>query len=277
MKLDQDTALSLLQALPIGVFLTDRAGVIRWANPACQALLGYEAGAAMSPGADPVGYQELPRTPDETVEWQLPSVADASPRCLLCRRLQDIGEEAAYLLEDVSMQHALRTQIAEFRSQAHTHSTRDALTGLPNRRGMIDLLESQITRSRRYHNPLAVLRLDLLGDAEEPPGVHEAMLLAVARQLKDQLRWADVCGHWNESSFLLIMPETDAEAGGRLADKLIIQLRHVELGIPGKTASLLARAAVTAWTKGDDLQKMMTRVNALMSSAGARTPPIAIG
>ena len=200
---------------------------------------------------------------------------DGRPRHLRCLRLPDLADGAAFALEDVSGQRALQETIEGLEASVATTARREALTGLPNRRALIELLEAQIARSRRYHNPLAVIRLEL-PDLKIHPDRREAVLLAVAHLLNDQLRWSDIRGSWNEASFLVVLPETSASAAAQLAEKLITQLatRSDALGEP---LAVDACAAVTAWTKGDDLQRMMARVNDLMSQAARGDSPVAIG
>ena len=61
-----------------------------------------------------------------------------------------------------------------------------------------------------------------------------------------------------------------------MAEKLVKQLATSRDAL-GELLAVHASAAVTAWTKGDDLQRMMARVNALMAQAARSKPPVATG
>jgi diguanylate cyclase (GGDEF)-like protein len=266
--LDHKMALRLLEDLPVGVFVADEAGAVRWANPACRAMI------SLAPDASPAGV-DLPRLPGQSAEYTVPDPSDGHPRHLRCRRLPDLEGAAAFVIEDVSGQHALQDTVEHLEASVATAGRHDALTGLPNRRALIELLEAQIARSRRYHNPLAVIRLELQ-DLEVRPERREAVLVAVAHLLNDQLRWSDIRGYWNEASFLMVLPETSGSAAAQLAEKLIEQLAALQDTF-GVLLAVKASAAVTAWTHGDDLQRMMARVNVLMAQAARGKPPVAIG
>jgi len=264
--LDHNTALRLLEGLPVGVFVADAAGAVRWANPACRAMM------SCAPGASPEGV-DLPRLPGQSAEYTVTDPSDGHSRHLRCLRLPDLAGAAAFVLEDVSGQRALQETVEHLETSAATAGRHDALTGLPNRRALIELLEAQIARSRRYHNPLAVIRLELQ-DLEVRPERREAMLVAVAHLLNDKLRWSDIRGYWNEASFLMVLPETSGSAAAQLAEKLIEQLATTRDAL-GEVLAVHACAAVTAWTKGDDLPRMMARVTALMAQAARSNPPVA--
>ena len=180
------------------------------------------------------------------------------------------------MLVDASLQRAAQETIERLETEVAKSDRNEALTGLPNRRALIDLLEAQISRSRRYHNPLAVIRLELQG-LETSPERRAVVLVAVAHLLNDQLRWSDIRGYWNEATFLLVLPETSASSATQLAHKLITRLASTVRDDRGETLAIYARAAVTAWTTGDDLQRMMTRVNTLIEQASQKKPPIATG
>ena len=99
----------------------------------------------------------------------------------------------------------------------------------------------------------------------------------MAHLLNDQLRWSDIRGYWNEATFLLVLPETSASSATQLAEKLISRLASTVRDDRGETRAIYACAAVTAWTTGDDLQRMMARVNTLIEQASQKEPPIATG
>ena len=128
-----------------------------------------------------------------------------------------------YYLDTTDQQNALgdRDRLHEELAQ---HTTRDAVTGLPNRQALLQGLEPLVSRSRRYHNPLSVIRLriDNLADidTEFGKGNSETALTAVSQMLKDQMRWADLIGRFDNDEFLLVLPETAADAANYLLEKL---------------------------------------------------------
>src|SRR5690606_9852195 len=65
----------------------------------------------------------------------------------------------------------------------------DAETGLLNRKTVLQELTSQVSRTRRYGNPLSVVVIRLIGvDPETAPSLRRS----VAQTLKGSLRWVDL-------------------------------------------------------------------------------------
>jgi diguanylate cyclase (GGDEF)-like protein len=103
-------------------------------------------------------------------------------------------------------------------------ATRDALTGLLNRRAMVELLAREHPRIERGQGPLAVALLDIdwfkrindnLGH-----GAGDEVLRRFAAILKMQLRAADALARWGGEEFLLLMPGTRLDDARVVLDRL---------------------------------------------------------
>jgi diguanylate cyclase len=103
-------------------------------------------------------------------------------------------------------------------------ATRDALTGLLNRRAMVELLAREHPRIERGQGPLALALLDIdlfkrIND-ELGHGAGDEVLRRFSSVIKDQLRAADALARWGGEEFLLLMPGTHAEAARVVLDRL---------------------------------------------------------
>ena len=103
-------------------------------------------------------------------------------------------------------------------------ATRDALTGLLNRRAMVELLAREHPRIERGQGPLAVALLDIdlfkrIND-ELGHGAGDEVLRRFASVIQDQLRAADALARWGGEEFLLLMPGTHAEDARIVLDRL---------------------------------------------------------
>jgi two-component system, cell cycle response regulator len=103
-------------------------------------------------------------------------------------------------------------------------ASRDALTGLWNRAGVLDLLDSELARARRKKVPLAVVIADLdhFKSVNDSLGhlAGDEVLRSAAGRLHDALRPYDIAGRYGGEEFLIILPDCDAENATRLADRL---------------------------------------------------------
>ena len=112
------------------------------------------------------------------------------------------------------------------RTLAATHdaATTDRLTGVANRPAILATLFAEVERAGRYERPLAVafVDIDLFKNVNDTYG-HEAgdvVLRGVAATLRANLRAADTLGRYGGEEFMVILPETAAEAAAGLAEKL---------------------------------------------------------
>lgn len=127
-------------------------------------------------------------------------------------------------LERVRLQRELQS--------AHEHlaelATHDELTGLRNRRYLVDALEVEINRARRYRQPLTLCMFDLdhFKDVNDKYG-HDAgdmVLTTVADILRHTVRAPDIAGRYGGEEFLIVLINTglrEAEYfSNRLREKL---------------------------------------------------------
>lgn len=128
--------------------------------------------------------------------------------------------------------------IAERRAQT------DALTGLPNNRNVADTVKRMVADASRTASPLAALALDLdhfkqINDSYGH-GSGDEVLAAVGSTLKSSCRDSDFVGRAGGEEFLILLPDTSAEAAQLVAEKVrvsieAIALQSIECGV---TASI---------------------------------------
>jgi len=263
--LSSTTAIAALANAPLGVLILDPEGRITWLNSTLEKLLDIPSGRLIGQSAADAdaAWRELLFDPEPTLF--LEAGASRPARWLQTWRATPPGMDGAihYFADISNLQNALedRDRLHEELAQ---HTTRDTVTGLPNRQALLQGLEPLVSRSRRYHNPLSVIRLriDNLGDidAEYGEGNGEAALTAVAQMLKDQMRWADLIGRFDNDEFLLVLPETDADAANHLLEKLRQRLAGLTpSAADGRTIALVAQFGVAGWQQGDDRAKLLRR------------------
>ncbi|HYL63024.1 MAG TPA: MASE1 domain-containing protein [Candidatus Methylomirabilis sp.] len=100
----------------------------------------------------------------------------------------------------------------------------DPLTGLANYRQLVDSLETEIKRFGRTERPFVVLLLDLDGlkKINDAHGhlVGSRALCRLADMLRLYSREVDTAARYGGDEFVLILPETDAEAGRMVAQRI---------------------------------------------------------
>ena len=120
--------------------------------------------------------------------------------------------------------HAFNDMVArlrESREQLERLSVTDSLTGLYNRRHLMERLRNETSRARRTGRPFAVLMLDLdhfkeYNDTHGHLGGDE-VLTRVAAVLLASTRQVDCVSRYGGEEFLLLLPDTTWPARWRWA------------------------------------------------------------
>ena len=131
------------------------------------------------------------------------------------------GGEVGYLTD---VFNNMVTRLRESRQALERLSATDPLTGLFNRRWMMDALENEVRRSRRLKHKFAVIMADVdhfkrFNDAHGHPA-GDAVLKRVAEILREATRDVDVVARYGGEEFFVMMPETEGEGGADVADRV---------------------------------------------------------
>jgi diguanylate cyclase (GGDEF)-like protein len=122
-------------------------------------------------------------------------------------------------------QQALEEAIVKIEQLAYI----DELTGLFNRRSIINRLQEEIERSNRYSVDLSVLLIDVdhFKDINDRYGHHvgDIVLRHLARLQQQSLRKVDFLGRYGGEEFLIVLPSTSLQAAIRAAELL---RNHIE-------------------------------------------------
>ncbi|MFA5939361.1 MAG: sensor domain-containing diguanylate cyclase [Sinimarinibacterium sp.] len=129
-------------------------------------------------------------------------------------------------IRDISRRKLLQDQL---RQAADT----DELTGLANRRHILELAQNELQRARRYRRSLSVLMLDIdnfkrINDTYGH-AVGDRALRAFADSCRIIIRNADLIGRLGGEEFIVLMPETPQQAAVEAADRLRIAVAAVKL------------------------------------------------
>ena len=123
-----------------------------------------------------------------------------------------ISQLAALLTKMRRRLNAQKAELQDALAHIQEMATHDELTGLANRRHILDLLNQHAMRHARGGPSfyVAMADLDHFKDINDTHGhaVGDEALRTFARQAQAQLRNTDVIGRWGGEEFLLLMPET---------------------------------------------------------------------
>ena len=141
--------------------------------------------------------------------------------------LFDFGAQAAMALENARLYHETQRLLAETQALAST----DALTGLLNRRALMEHLERELWNAERYRSPLTLAFFDL-DDLKRinDEGGHAAgddALRRFASALKGAARKGDIVARYAGDEFVLVVTQADHKAA-EIAVQRVFDHVHTE-------------------------------------------------
>lgn len=135
----------------------------------------------------------------------------------------------------------------------------DSLTGLSNRRTLMELGVNECRRAQRFGHPLSVLVVDIdLFKAVNDDWGHLAgdrVICAVAQACRARTRQGvDTVARYGGEEFVLVLPETDTAEALRLAESLrdAVAALQVVVNDTGATACVTVSIGVATLRQGDD-------------------------
>jgi two-component system cell cycle response regulator len=109
----------------------------------------------------------------------------------------------------------------------------DPLTGLHNRRALLDRLKQETERYARYRQPLALAMLDLDGfkPINDTYGhlFGDHALRQVAETISRSVRTLDVAARYGGDEFAVILPQTEAQGALRVCERLLRNVSSLEV------------------------------------------------
>ncbi len=121
-----------------------------------------------------------------------------------------------------------KKELQEAVERIQTLATRDALTGLLNRRAMLEALSHEAQRTHRSGEPLclALIDLDHFKHINDTHGhaAGDRVLCRFAEIAREELRTTDVLSRWGGEEFMLLLPATGLPAALVCIERVRIRL-----------------------------------------------------
>jgi diguanylate cyclase (GGDEF)-like protein len=143
---------------------------------------------------------------------------------LIATYMKPIGDR---VVEGIRLQFAnalLAKQLHEALALVTHDAATDALTGLPNRRALDQMLSEELEQAGLAGSPLSVLMLDVdhfkrINDTHGH-GVGDDALRAFARRVQGLLREGEACARYGGEEFVVVLPGTPLPLALEVAERL---------------------------------------------------------
>lgn len=212
--------------------------------------LARQEALKMFGGGESAGVETRVKAKDGSWHWIHSRSALAADEGLIYARSTDVTDfkhleaEREKLLEEVA-------------SQARS----DALTGLPNRRALDDMLPREMARARRAESSLclAIVDLDHFKAFNDSHGhlAGDAFLRECAIAWDSELRGEDMLVRFGGEEFLVVLPDCETE----LAEKIVERLR---LATPRQRT---CSAGLAVWDLTESSEGLIDRADAALYEA----------
>lgn len=155
---------------------------------------------------------------------------------------------------DITDLKDLQNQLTKARLQAEQLANEDALTGLANRRALFALGQHAIEQARRQQLPVALIALDAdrfkrIND-RYGHAAGDAVLKALAEELRNHTRAADIAARLGGEEFAVLLPATGVTAARELAERLRASIAALEVTHDGQNICLSCSFGVTVSDNG---------------------------
>jgi len=150
-------------------------------------------------------------------------------------------------------------------------SHRDVLTGLGNRRLLMERLKEETERAIRTGRSysLAMLDVDHFKEVNDTHG-HETgdrVLVEIAATVQSGLREYDLCGRWGGEEFLILLPDTSAEGALAVVENVRSAISQIRVRADLEHISVTASIGISEYSPGESFSQAVNRADSAMLEA----------
>lgn len=165
-------------------------------------------------------------------------------------------------------------QLRAANDQLERMAVTDPLTGLPNRRVLMDVLRREVERNLRHRHGLSVLILDVdhFKDVNDRYGhaAGDSVLQQVAALSARTVRGSDTLARYGGEEFVVVAPETDEAQARQLAERIRHALESSAFAVDQQKLSVTASIGVATMREDDkDPGPILGRADAALYAAKA--------
>lgn len=147
-------------------------------------------------------------------------------------------------------------------------ATRDELTGVFNRRHMLEKIAEEAQRANRQSKALlfAILDIDHFKQINDTHGhqVGDMALQAFASVVLGTLRAHDTLARWGGEEFVILLTDTDPASGQICLERVRTKVADAVVNTPTGAVKMTVSIGVTPYRPGEDTDKTMARADAAL-------------
>jgi two-component system, cell cycle response regulator len=152
----------------------------------------------------------------------------------------------------------LQEDLIRAREDLRFQATHDVLTGIWNRRAVLDLLHREIERASRFHESVGVLMLDLdhFKKINDRFGhlTGDSVLKEIAQRISQVVRSYDFVGRYGGEEFLVLLPGCDKDQAEQSGERIRLAVSASPVVAAGSEVSATVSIGATATEGGGETE-----------------------
>jgi len=284
----------LVEDLPVGIYIVDRDGRIRFWNHGAEQLAGHlshevvghvfedvvkacdRRGNSLSGERCPVTMTLSQRQPQRCTAFYLHKNGHRTAVRIRTRPILEYGDAiggASVLFEEAFVYR-------EELSGPPMYGCVDGTTGVPSRRLTRAVLNECMAGMEESHIGFGLLRIRVLGLEEfrskHGPQSIVPFLHTTAQTLRNSLDAENFLGCWGEHEFLVVLPSASPMMVAMTAEILLNLLSHSEVSWWGDRFLVEAEVAYTVATAGNDLESLLREMKPARAKGVAKAVAVSV-
>jgi diguanylate cyclase len=180
---------------------------------------------------------------------------------------------AAYLAIMAVLAFIYAQTVAEAERRLHRNATTDALTGLRNRRRLLELARDELARASRSGTPVSIIMADVdhfkrINDHFGHP-IGDLVIIGIAHCLRDCVRRQDHVARWGGEEFLIVLPDIDLLGAHAAAERMRHSVQQLNVQTDTGIVTCTVSFGVSEWKHGRDetFDQCLDRADAALYAA----------
>jgi diguanylate cyclase (GGDEF)-like protein len=162
-------------------------------------------------------------------------------------------------------------ELVETHEALKFEASHDPMLQMWNRRAIMDLLSTELSRAQRLQTSLSILLvdLDLFKRVNDSHGhlIGDDVLRGAGEKMAGAVREYDHVGRFGGDEFLLVLPNCTAEAASEVAERVRQQIgQEPLLGAPPQV-EITASIGVSQWRSGEQMRDLLHRADGALYRA----------
>jgi len=164
-----------------------------------------------------------------------------------------------------------QNRLLNTREALRREASRDALTGLWNRKAIMDILQRELLRSERDRQPVGVIMIDVdhFKNINDSRGhaAGDAVLRIIASGIAAMVRPYDAVGRYGGEEFLIVAPNCDLSEAWELAERVRVHVAGCSIILSGSSVQVSLSLGVATGDAAANLEKVLHAADAALYEA----------